>query len=366
MEAKKTPLYQVHIDSGAKMVEFGGWLMPVQYSGIVEEHNVVREKVGLFDVSHMGEFMVKGKDALAFLQKVVTNDLAKMAAGQVQYSPMCYENGGTVDDLLIYKYADDNYMLVVNAGNIEKDWQWLNKYSEGFAVELTDVSSEIGLLALQGPLAEKILSGLTDVDLKELPYYRFLPKAIVDGCEVVLSRTGYTGEDGFEIYCKAQDSKKLWQAILQAGKADGILPAGLGSRDTLRFEASLPLYGHELSVAITPVEAGIGMFVKIDKGDFIGYEQLSKQKAEGTKRKVVGFEMTDRGIARADYKVFADGKEIGHVTSGSPAPTLGKNLGLALVDKEYANVGQKIAIEIRGKLVNAEVIKKPFYKRGDK
>lgn len=366
MTAKKTPLYQVHIDSGAKMVEFGGWLMPVQYSGIVEEHNVVREKAGLFDVSHMGEFVVQGKDALSFLQKVVTNDVSKITAGQVQYSPMCYENGGTVDDLLIYKYADDHYMLVVNAGNIEKDWQWLNKHTEGLAVELKDLSEETGLLALQGPLSEKILVGLTDIDLTQLAYYRFLPKAVVAGCEVILSRTGYTGEDGFELYCKAQDSEKIWQAILQVGKAEGILPAGLGSRDTLRFEASLPLYGHELSVSITPIEAGIGMFVKTDKGDFIGRERLAAEKAEGTKRKVVGFVMTDRGIARADYKVFADGKEIGHVTSGSPAPTLGKNLGLALVEKDYANVGQNIAIEIRGKLISAEVIKKPFYKRGEK
>lgn len=365
MSEKKTPLYQVHIDSGAKMIEFGGWLMPVQYSGIIEEHNAVRNKAGLFDVSHMGEFIVKGKDALPFLQKVLTNDLSTIVAGQAQYSPMCYENGGTVDDLLIYKYDDNEYLLVVNAGNIDKDWQWLNKQSGDFDISLQNVSDEVGLLSLQGPLAEQILSSLTDANLKSLKFYRFLPRVMVAGCEVTLSRTGYTGEDGFEIYCKAEDSEKIWRAILKAGKAEGVLPVGLGSRDTLRFEAGLPLYGHELTVAITPVEAGIGMFVKVDKGDFIGSEQLVKQKTEGVEHKVVGFMMTDRGIARADYKVFADGKQIGKVTSGSPAPTLGKNLGLALVNKEYANIGQKIEIDIRGKLVSAEIIKKPFYKRGE-
>lgn len=365
MTIRKTPLYQCHIDQGAKMVEFGGWMMPVQYSGIVDEHHAVRQKAGLFDVSHMGEFKITGKDATAFIQKIVTNDISVMQNGQIQYSPMCYENGGTVDDLLIYKFSDDDYLLVVNGANINKDWEWLGKNKEGFSVDMKDVSDDTALLALQGPLAEKILKTLTDADIADLVYYRFLPSVKVDGCDVLLSRTGYTGEDGFEIYCKPSDAVKLWNDILSAGKADGLVPAGLGARDTLRFEACLPLYGHELSVDITPVEAGIGMFVKVDKVDaFNGKEALALQKKDGPPRRVVGFVMVDRGIARADYPVYADDRQIGKVTTGSVAPTLGKNLGLALVEKDYMQKGQKIFIEIRGKKLAAEVIAKPFYKRG--
>ena len=365
MEGKKTPLYDTHIAAGGKLVEFGGWLMPVQYSGILEEHHAVRQKAGLFDVSHMGEFWVSGTGALAFLQKMLTNDLAVMTPGQVQYSPMCYPDGGVVDDLLVYKTAPESYLLVVNAGNTDKDWQWLNEHTADFDVKLQDRSEETALLALQGPLAEKILGTLTAEALASLPYYRFRQDVEVAGCAVLLSRTGYTGEDGFEIYCKNADALTLWQAILAAGAADGILPAGLGCRDTLRFEACLPLYGHELSADITPVEAGIGMFVKIDKGDFIGKEALAVQKKNGAPRKIVGFAMTERGIARADYPVVADGKVVGKVTTGSVAPTVGKNMGLALIDKEYATLGQPISIEIRGKLTAAEIVAKPFYKRGN-
>lgn len=366
MEGKKTPLYQTHVEAGAKIVEFGGWLMPVQYSGIIEEHHAVRKKAGLFDVSHMGEFSVKGKDALAFLQKVVTNDVGAMDEGQVQYTPMCYPDGGTVDDLLIYKIADGHYFLVVNAGNMEKDWGWLNDNKEGFSVELENLSEQTALLALQGPLAEKILGTLTAAELPEVGYYRFLTAAQVAGASVMLSRTGYTGEDGFEIYCRNDDVVPLWHAILEAGASDGILPAGLGCRDTLRFEACLPLYGHELSPEITPVEAGIGMFVKPDKGDFTGKEVLAAQKKDGVSRRIAGFAMVDRGIARADYPVLVDGKVIGWVTTGSVAPTVGKNLGLALIAKEYGQPGQAINIEIRGKLAAAEIIAKPFYKREGK
>ena len=365
MTIRKTPLYQSHIDRGAKMVEFGGWMMPVQYSGIVDEHHAVRQKAGLFDVSHMGEFKITGKDAKAFIQKNVTNDISVMQDGQIQYSPMCYQNGGAVDDLLIYKYAEDDYLLVVNGANINKDWEWLQKNKAGFAVEMKDISDDTALLALQGPLSEKILKTLTDADVANLVYYRFIPSVKVAGCDVMLSRTGYTGEDGFEIYCKPGDAVKLWDEILRAGEKDGIVPAGLGARDTLRFEACLPLYGHELSAEITPVEAGIGMFVKVDKeADFNGKAALAEQKKNGPPRRVAGFVMIDRGIARADYPVFAGDKQIGKVTTGSVAPTVGKNLGLALVDKDYVQKGQQIFVEIRGKRLAAEVIAKPFYKRG--
>ena len=365
MTIKKTPLYQSHLYRGAKMVEFGGWMMPVQYSGIVDEHHAVRQKAGLFDVSHMGEFKITGNDAQSFIQKNVTNDISAMQDGQIQYSPMCYQNGGTVDDLLIYKYAENDYLLVVNGANISKDWEWLEKNKEGFSVGMKDVSDDTALLALQGPLSEKILQTLTDADLANLVYYRFIPSVKVSGCDVMISRTGYTGEDGFEIYCKPGDAVKLWDEILRAGEGDGLLPAGLGARDTLRFEACLPLYGHELSAEITPVEAGIGMFVKVDKAaDFNGKAALAEQKKDGPTRRVVGFVMVDRGIARADYPVFADDKQIGKVTTGSVAPTLGKNLGLALLDKDYTQKGQQIFVEIRGKRLAAEVIAKPFYKRG--
>ncbi|MDR3349400.1 MAG: glycine cleavage system aminomethyltransferase GcvT [Acidaminococcales bacterium] len=366
MTAKQTPLYQIHLDAGAKMVEFGGWLMPVQYSGIIEEHHAVRQKAGLFDVSHMGEFLVRGKDAEAFIQKLAVNDISVMQPGQAQYSPMCYENGGTVDDLLIYKHAGNDYMLVVNAGNIDKDWQWANRHKVGFDVEISDISGQTALVALQGPLSQEIIAGVLDADLGRLGYYRFLPSVRVAGIKTLLSRTGYTGEDGFELYCDAADAAALWRALLRAGAAHGLLPAGLGARDTLRFEACLPLYGHELSAEITPVEAGLGMFVKPDKGIFNGQAVLAAQKKDGAARALIGLEMTGRGIARADYPVWADGKPIGRITTGSVAPTLGKNLGLALVDKNYARIGQELFVEIRGKQVAAKVIKKPFYKREGK
>ncbi|MDR2005991.1 MAG: glycine cleavage system aminomethyltransferase GcvT [Acidaminococcales bacterium] len=366
MTAKKTPLYQIHLDAGAKMVEFGGWLMPVQYSGIVEEHHAVRQKAGLFDVSHMGEFSVKGKDAQAFIQKLVTNDIAAIQPGQAQYSPMCYENGGVVDDLLIYKHAGDDYMLVVNGGNIDKDWQWVNQHKEGFAVEVSDLSGQTALIALQGPLAPKILGSVADADTAQLGYYRFLPSVRVAGVKALASRTGYTGEDGFELYCAAADAAALWRELLRAGAEYGLLPAGLGARDTLRFEACLPLYGHELSAEITPIEAGLGMFVKPDKGLFNGQAVLAAQKKDGAARALIGLEMTGRGIARADYPVWADSKPIGRITTGSVAPTLGKNLGLALVDKSYAQAGRELFVEIRGKQVAAKIVKKPFYKREGK
>jgi aminomethyltransferase len=363
---QQTPLYETHLAYGGKMVEFGGWLLPVQYSGILEEHRAVRERAGLFDVSHMGEVSVQGAGALDYLNHLVTNDVSRLVVNQVQYSPMCYPTGGTVDDLLIYMYSDTHYLLVINAANIDKDWSWLQESRAGFAVELENCSNQMAQLALQGPAAERILAQLTDLPLAELNYYWFIPEVWIAGKKTLLSRTGYTGEDGFEIYCQPEAAAYLWNELMAAGKAEGLLPAGLGCRDTLRFESCLPLYGHELSEVISPLEAGLARFVKLDKPEFSGKKALADQKIQGLERKVVGLELTERGIARAGYPVIADGRVIGSVTTGSYAPTLGKNVGLALVEARFSQVGQKLAVEIRGKNIAAEVIGKPFYKREEK
>ncbi|EGO62055.1 glycine cleavage system aminomethyltransferase GcvT [Acetonema longum] len=360
---QKTPLYDIHVQYGGKIIEFGGWMLPVQYSGIIAEHRAVREKAGLFDVSHMGEVKVNGPDALAYLQKAVTNDVARLADYQVQYTPMCYPDGGTVDDLLIYRCGAQEYLLVINAANIAKDYDWLKRNTAGFNVTVDNVSSQTAQLALQGPLAQTILSQITQAPLDKIGYYWFMRSVQVAGRQVMLSRTGYTGEDGFEIYCRNEDAAPLWEAIMTAGKNQGLLPAGLGCRDTLRLEACLPLYGHELSPQISPLEAGLGYFVKLDKGDFNGREVLLRQKEQGLTRKLAGFVLTDRGVARSEYPVIAAGRQAGQVTSGSYSPTLDKNLGLALVETEFAGQGQKLEIEIRGKNAAAEVIARPFYKR---
>ena len=361
---KKTPLYEKHLEYGGKVIEFGGWLLPVQYKGIIEEHNAVRKQVGLFDVSHMGEFYVEGEQALDYLQYLLTNDFSQQEDTQIQYTTMCYPDGGVVDDLLVYKYSPEKFLLVVNAGNIDKDWEWCNKAAEGFKVKLTNASDEVAELALQGPNAEKLLQTLTDTDLSAIKYYYFAPVCKIAGVEAMVSRTGYTGEDGFEIYLKPQDIGKLWDLLLKEGQAFGILPAGLGCRDTLRFEACLPLYGHEISEKISPLMAVMPRFVKLDKpSDFIGKQALAVQKAEGVKQKIVGLEILGRGIARADYPVLNDGKVIGHITTGSPSPTLGKNIAMALVDVEHAKAGTEMAVEIRGKGVEAVTIPRPFYKR---
>jgi len=365
-EVQRTALYETHLALNGKIVEFGGWLLPIQYSSILEEHRAVRERAGLFDVSHMGEIDVRGVEALDYLNHLVTNDVSRMAVNQVQYSPMCYPSGGTVDDLLIYKYSDTHYLLVINAANIEKDWNWFQENSIGFAVELENISNQMAQLALQGPASQRILAQITNCSLAELKYYWFIPEVEIAGRKTLLSRTGYTGEDGFEIYCRNEDAAYLWQKIMLSGAADKILPVGLGCRDTLRFESCLPLYGHELSATISPLEAGLAHFVKLDKTEFNGKAVLAQQKANGTVRKAVGFVLTERGIARAGYPVFAEGRLIGSVTTGSFAPTLGKNFGLALVETRFSPIGQQIAIEIRGKSVAAEIIAKPFYKREGK
>lgn len=358
---KKTPLNQKHYDLGAKMVDFGGWDMPVQYSGILEEHKAVRTKCGLFDVSHMGEVWVTGKEATSYINNLISSDISPMKEGQIKYGVLMMPTGKAVDDLLVYKYDDEKYLVVVNAANVDKDFAWMTDHVGDYKVEVVNDSANFGEIAIQGPLAEEILQELTDSKLGDIDYYTFI-EGVVAGIPSIISRTGYTGEDGFEVYTASNDAVTVWDAILKAG-GDRILPAGLGARDTLRFEAKMPLYGHELSDAISPLETGLGRFVELDtKGDFIGKEALAKEKAEGRKRKIVGIEMVGRGIARDHYIVKKDGAEIGYITSGSYAPTLDKNLGLAIVPVEV-KVDDSVTVEIRGKDVEAKVVKTPFYKR---
>jgi aminomethyltransferase len=360
----RTPLFETYKEHGGKVIDFGGWELPVQFSSIKEEHEAVRTKAGLFDVSHMGEFDVRGPNALSFLQHTMTNDVSKLQNGQAQYTAMCYEDGGTVDDLLIYKRNDNDYLLVVNASNIEKDFEWLKRHkTEG--MELINVSQEYAQLAIQGPQAEMILQKLTDTDLSQIGFFRFQEDVLLAGVSALVSRTGYTGEDGFEIYLQAADAKKLWNAILEAGSEDGLLPAGLGARDTLRFEAKLALYGQELTKDITPIEAGIGFAVKTDKEeDFIGKDVLAEQKKNGAPRKIVGIEMIDKGIPRSHYEVFNGDQKIGEVTTGTQSPTLKKNLGLVLIDKEFSEMGTEVEVQVRQKRLKAKVVPSPFYKRG--
>jgi len=362
-ELKRTPLYPVYKKYGAKTIDFGGWDLPVQFSSIKEEHEAVRTAAGLFDVSHMGEVEITGADSLAFIQKMTTNDASKLSDGQAQYTFMCYPDGGTVDDLLVYKKAENDYLLVINASNIEKDVEWLLHHVEG-DVTVQNVSPEIALMALQGPSAEKVLDKLTETDLSTIGFFRFDQDVKISGITTLVSRTGYTGEDGFEIYCKAEDAIRLWELILEAGKDDGVIPCGLGARDTLRFEANLPLYGQELSQDISPLEAGLGFAVKVDKAvRFIGQEALRNQKATGVSRKLVGIEMIDRGIPRTHYPVYVGDEQVGEVTTGTQSPTLKKNIGLALIKAELAQMDAEVEVEIRGKRLKAKIVKTPFYKR---
>ncbi|WP_066074117.1 glycine cleavage system aminomethyltransferase GcvT [Neobacillus soli] len=362
-ELKRTPLFDVYKENGGKTIDFGGWELPVQFSSIKEEHEAVRTRAGLFDVSHMGEVEVKGADSLSYLQKMMTNDISKIKNGAAQYTAMCYENGGTVDDLLVYKIEDNHYLLVVNASNIDKDYNWLEEHLDG-DVSLENLSEKTAQLALQGPLAEKVLQKLTDTDLSEIGFFKFQQEVTVNGKKTLVSRTGYTGEDGFEIYCDASDVVDLWRAILSSGEAEGILPIGLGARDTLRFEANLALYGQELSPEISPLEAGIAFAVKLNKeADFIGKEALKQQKENGLPRKTVGIEMIDRGIPRHGYPVYHGEVLIGEVTTGTQSPTLKKNIGLALIKTEFAGLDSEVEVEIRGKRLKATVVPTPFYKR---
>jgi len=356
---KHTPLRDVHVKAGAKMVPFGGWDMPVQYTGIIDEHRTVRGAVGLFDISHMGEFEVRGADALASVQRLCTNDASTLAIGQVQYAALCYPEGGIVDDLTVYRLAPDHFMLVVNASNIDKDWAWVTSHSEGRA-QWTNVSDETALLAVQGPKAEGLVGRLADRDVTGIDYYHFA-RGKVAGVEGLVSRTGYTGEDGFELYVAAGQAERLWSALLEAGRGDGIKPIGLGARDTLRLEMKYALYGNDIDQTTNPLEAGLGWVVKPAKGEFIGRAPIEKVKAEGPRRKLVGFEMVDRAVARHGYRLLKGGAEIGGVTSGSYGPQVDRYIGVGYVPTAYSKVGDEIEVEVRGKAQRAKVVQTPFY-----
>jgi aminomethyltransferase len=360
-EPKKTSLYNAHEKHGGKIIDFAGWALPVQYEGITAEHEAVRNNAGLFDVSHMGEVEVKGSQATDFVQNLVTNDVSVMNENQVIYGMMCYPDGGVVDDLLIYKHTNDYYLLVINASNVDKDFQWMKDNIGNYDVNLQNISEDVSEIALQGPRAEEILQELAETNLADIAFFYFKRDVKISGKNCLISRTGYTGEDGFEIYMNHEDAEYLWDKILETGKDKGAKPTGLGSRDTLRFEANLPLYGNELSPDITPLEAGFGMFVKLGKPNFIGKEALEKQKAEGLKRKIVGFEMEAPGIPRHGYEVLSNGKSIGFVTTGYSSPTLKKSIGLAMVDIEYSELGTPIEIQIRKNIVKAKVVRRNFY-----
>ncbi len=356
---KRTPLYNVHVKAGARMVPFGGWEMPVQYAGIVQEHRAVRGAVGVFDVSHMGEFEIAGPGALAVLQRVTTNDVSALAAGQVQYSLLCYPDGGIVDDLTLYRLADDRFMMTVNAANIDKDWAWVTSQGQGDA-RWRNISAETALLAVQGPRAEALVGRLADLDVTAIGYYRFA-RGKVSGVPAIISRTGYTGEDGFEIYVDADRAERLWHAVMDAGKGEGIMPVGLGARDTLRLEMKYALYGNDIDQTTSPIEAGLGWVVKLAKGDFVGRGPIEKVKAEGPRRKLVGFEMVDRAVARHGYRILKDRAEVGSVTSGSYGPQVDRYIGLGYVPTECSKVGDGFDVEVRGKPQRARVVQTPFY-----
>ncbi len=364
LELKRTPLNATHRRLGGRMVEFGSWDMPVQYpAGTMTEHLRTRTHAGLFDVSHMGEIEVRGPDAIPFVNRLTSNDVARLIDGQAQYSALTTPEGTVIDDLLVYRFAEDHLLLVVNAGTTEKDWDWITSHRGDENVDLQNVSAEYCQIALQGPDALSILQNLTTVPLAEIKYYHFT-EGEVDGVEAIVSRTGYTGEDGFEVYAAADKAEQLWNKTLDAGNFGaeyGVLPCGLAARNTLRLEAGMCLYGHEIDEMTTLLEANLGWICKLNKGDFIGRDRLAKQKEEGIKRKLVGFEVTDRGIARDGQDVLIDGQRVGRVTSGSPAPFLKKNIGMAYVPA--AGAGGAIEIDVRGRLVGAQIVSLPFYKR---
>lgn len=368
---KRTPLDHIHISLGAKMADFAGYNMPISYSSIIEEHMAVRNGVGMFDVSHMGEFVIKGKDALKLVQSVTSNDASKLLPGDVQYSCLPNDKGGIVDDLLVYRLFDDKcsageqaFMLVVNASNIHKDWEWINAHNE-FDVQITDISDKTGLIALQGPKAVDTLRKLTDCKIDEIEYYNFR-KGVVDGLEnVLISATGYTGSGGFELYIKSDDTEKLWQSLMDAGEEFGIRPCGLGARDTLRLEMGFCLYGNDIDDTTSPLEAGLGWITKLNKdSSFPSKQFLIKQKANGISKKLVGFVLDERRVPRHGYKIFnADNQEIGVVTSGTQSPNLLKPIGMGYVKTENAGVGSTIKIEFGNKMLDATIVKVPFYKR---
>ena len=360
---KRTALNATHRASGAKMVDYCGWDMPVEYSGITPEHLAVRTAAGLFDVSHMGEIEVRGPQAMALLQHVTSNDVSRLQDGQAQYSALMLPTGSAIDDCVVHRFAPDHYFLCVNAANTDKDFAWMViVQGNSFDVEVCNVSAEYSQIALQGPRALEILAKVTEQYPGDLKYYWFR-RARCAGVEGILAITGYTGEDGFEFYFPPASSAQVWNTLLDAGRAEGLIPAGLGARNTLRLEAGFALYGHELDVETTLLEANLGWIAKLEKGDFIGRDVLLRQRAQGTAKKLIGFEMIDRAPARDGYPVWVNGKLAGKVTSGSPAPYLKKNIGMAYVPPDDADVGREIQIEIRGRLAPARVVSLPFYKR---
>jgi aminomethyltransferase len=363
-DIRKTPLYDAHRALGAKIIDFGGWWMPVQYpTGIIEEHRATRTAVGLFDVCHMGEVYFRGPRATAAVQRLVTGDIAGLPRGHALYTVACHPTGGIVDDLIVYRVAADELLIVVNASNAKKDVDWF-RANVGSWCDIVDASDETGLLAFQGPQAQAALQPLTDLALSTVRSFDFRPGVTVAGAPVSIARTGYTAEDGFELFCRAQDATRLWDALLEAAATVGGKPVGLGARDTLRLEGRLSLYGNDLNDETTPLEAGLGWVVKFEAGDFIGKDALLRQKSAGVQRKLAGFVMRGRGIARHGYPIVdAAGARIGEVTSGSPAPTVGQNVGLGYVPAALAEPGTRIIIDCRGKQVEAEVVKGPFYKR---
>lgn len=356
--AKRTPLYQNHMEHQAKVIDFHGWEMPVQYKSIVQEHHAVRTGCGVFDVSHMGEFLVEGTQALEFVQYLVTNDVRRLQPGHALYTLMTDDHGGTIDDLLVYQLDDNRLMLVVNAGNIGQDLTWVQQHAVDFDVTVNDISDDVALIAVQGPVAQEMLQTFTDFPLEHLKSFTFQNIEVLSK-KAMVSRTGYTGEDGFEVYLPSADAPALFEALLGAGAT----PCGLGARDTLRLEARLPLYGNELSPHVTPLEAGLSFFVKLDNDEFVGKSALVAQKEAGVQRKLIGITMDEKAIPRSGYAVWSDGQKVGEVTSGTLSPTLQKPIGLALIEAKLAQVGQALEVEIRGKRHPAHVVKSPFYKR---
>ncbi|HEX9050948.1 MAG TPA: glycine cleavage system aminomethyltransferase GcvT [Anaeromyxobacter sp.] len=356
----RTPLYDTHVQAGAKMVEFAGWEMPVQYAGILAEHDTVRRRAGLFDVSHMGEVVFRGPKALEALSRVFTNDLSKTVDGQAQYGCLCRDSGGIVDDVVVYRRAADDLLVCVNAANRQKDHEWLAAHAGG--ADVKNESDDWAQLALQGPLAAQVLQRLTKVNLSAIRTYRF-SSGEVAGVPCIVARTGYTGEDGFELFCPPDRARALWAALVEAGEPEQVAPAGLGARDSLRLEMAYRLYGSDMDDSTTPLEAGLAWVVKLDKGDFVGRAALVKQKEAGLTRKLVGFVLTDPGIARHGYPVLQDGRKVGQVTSGTKSPSLGTSIGLAYVPTALAAEGSTFAVEIRGRAAAARVVKTPFYTR---
>ena len=358
---RKTPLYDAHVKAGGKMVPFAGYSLPVQYqTGVIKEHMAVRTQAGLFDVSHMGEILCEGKDAMANLQMLLTNNYDNLVDGQARYSPMCNEKGGTVDDLIVYKKSDDHYFIVVNAANKDKDNQWMLDHQFGEVI-FTDVSDQYAQLALQGPKAMEILRKLTEEDHIPKKYYHAVFDTDVAGIPCIISKTGYTGEDGVELYLASENAEKMWDMLLEAGKDEGLIPCGLGARDTLRMEAAMPLYGHEMNDEVTPLETGLNFAVKMKKENFIGKAAMEEKGEPAIKR--VGMKVTGRGIIREEQDVYVDGQKVGRTTSGTHCPYLGYPVAMALVDAKSCEEGSKVEVDVRGRRVEAEIVPLPFYKR---